>query len=279
MSSWIALGDFVEIITVRIDPLIVALVASVPAVATYAVGQKLAAFVERLTGPALAMFFPHAAALSASGDEDAIRRTMVSGTRLAVSITLPLALVVSVLAAPALQAWVGSGFDDAAAVVTFLSLTTLVVSFSRVGVYILRGLGNVRFAALIGVFEAIVNLGASVYLGHRMGVSGVALGTLIGVTLNHLFILLPYTCSRLGVPLLTLTFALLRAHLLPVAASLAVGIALRPFAFDGIPQLGVAGAAVVVVYAGLFAVTGMTRHERDTLRRAVAKKLPGRSVG
>lgn len=276
MSGWIALSDTVEIVTIRIDPLVVALVAGVPAVAVYTVGQKLSAFVERLTGPALAMFFPHAAALSASGDHEAIRRTLLAGTRLSVGLTLPLALVTSVLAEPALDAWVGEGFDGAAAVVIFLSLTTLVISFSRVGIYILRGLGNVRFPALIGVFEAVVNLGASIVLGHIMGIEGVALGTLIGVTMNHLFVLVPYVCIQLRVSLWEFILTILRAHLIPCAASLAVGFALRSFAYDGIWQLGVAGIATVGTYLVLFSFTGVTGEERRQLAGLVKRKLAGR---
>lgn len=277
MSSWIALSEAVEIITIRIDPLVVALVSGIEAVAVYTVGQKLSAFVERLTGPALAMFFPHAAALSASGDHDAIRRTLFLGTRLAMGLTIPLAVVISVLATPALDAWVGSGFDGAALVVVFLSLTTLVVSVPRVGIYILRGLGDVSFVAKIGVVEALVNITASVVLGRMMGIEGVALGTLIGVTINHLFVLLPYVCRQLRVSLWALMLTIVRAHLLPSVLGLAVGFALRDFAFDGILQLAVAGAAVLGVYLVTFALTGVSAAERRDLRTTVARKLASRT--
>ncbi|HVV52165.1 MAG TPA: oligosaccharide flippase family protein [Polyangia bacterium] len=273
MSSWIAVSDLVEIVTLRLDPVIVALVGGIPQVAVYSVGQKLSAFVERFTGPALAMFFPHAAALSAFDDHEEIRRTLLAGTRLALALTLPLTLVVSVLASPAIRLWVGSGFGDAAMVTVFLALTSLVVSVPRVGIYVLRGMGDVSFIAKIGLVEAAINLGASVALGHAMGIKGVALGTLIGVVVNHLGIMLTYVCRRLGVGVAALVATILRAHLLPVAASLAVGLALQSFARGGVPQLGAAGLAVVGLYAGLFAFTGLSSDERRRLRQLGAQRL------
>jgi O-antigen/teichoic acid export membrane protein len=279
MSGWIALGDLVEIVTLRLDPVVVAFVAGVPAVGVYAVGQKLSAFVERFTGPALSMFFPHASELSASDDPGEIRATFLAGTRLALALTAPLALVISVLAAPTVHVWVGSGFGDAAGVAMYFSLTSLVIAFPRVGVYILRGLGNVRFAAQIGVVEAAINLVASVLLGRAMGIQGVALGTLIGVVCNHLFVLLPYVCRRLEVPLWRLLLEIGRAHLLPAALALTLGLALRGFAHDGVGQLGLAAAAVGATYLGVFAVTGVSAGERRKLRRVVARAVPVLGVG
>lgn len=279
MSGWIALGDLVELVTLRLDPMVVALVAGVPAVGVYAVGQKLAAFVERFTGPALSMFFPHASELSASDDKQEIRATFLAGTRLALALTAPLALVISVLAAPTVHVWVGAGFGDAAGVATCFSLTSLVIAFPRVGIYILRGLGNVRFAAQIGVAEAAVNLTASILLGRAMGIVGVALGTLIGVVCNHLLVLLPYVCRRLGVPLWRLLLEIGRAHLLPAALSLTLGLELQGFADDGVAQLGLAAIAVGGTYLAVFAVTGISTGERRRLRRVVARAVPALGVG
>jgi O-antigen/teichoic acid export membrane protein len=279
MSGWIALGDLVELVTLRLDPVVVAFVAGVPAVGVYAVGQKLSAFVERFTGPALSMFFPHASELSATDDAGEIRATFLAGTRLALALTAPLALVISVLAAPTIHVWVGSGFGDAAAVATFFSLTSLVIAFPRVGIYILRGLGNVRFAAQIGVAEAAVNLVASILLGRAMGIAGVALGTLIGVVCNHLFVLLPYVCKRLGVPLWRLLLEIGRAHLPPAVLALVLGLELRGFAYDGIVQLMLAAIAVGATYLGVFAVTGVTPGERRRVRRVVARAVPALGAG
>ncbi len=275
MSGWIALTDLVEIVTVRIDPLLVGLIVGVPQAGVYAVGQKLSAFVERLSGPAIAMFFPHAAALGADRDDEAIRAALVAGTRLGIGITLPLAIILSVLAGPAVQVWVGDGFGEAADVVVFLSLSTLAMTLSRPGVYILRGLGDVKFAARVGVLQALVSVVASVAFAKTMGLSGVALGTLVGVASAQFLLLLPYVCRRLRFPLSRLLLILARGQLLPAGVLLAACLLLRPWADDGFLPLMVTGVAVVAVWLPLFMLTGLSRGERATLVAQVRRRLPG----
>lgn len=279
MSSWIALTDFVEIVTLRIDPLLVGVIVGVPEAGVYAVGQKLAAFVDRLSGPALAMFFPHAAALSADDDREGLRASLLAGTRLAMGITVPLAIVLSVLAEPAVRVWVGDGFDGAAAVVVFLSLTAVATALPRVGVYILRGLGDVAFAARVGVLQAIVSVVASIVLARAMGLEGVALGTLVGVAASQFLLILPYVCRRLEVPLHRLAGVLVRAQLLPAGLMLACCLALRSFADDGFLQLMATGVAAFVVYLPVYALTGLSAGERARIARLIAARLPSRAAG
>jgi O-antigen/teichoic acid export membrane protein len=273
MSSWIALSDFVAILTARLDPVIVGLVVGVPQAGIYAVGQKLAAFVERLSGPALSMFFPHAAALSTSGDQEALRRVLTAGTRLAFGLTVPLALIVSILAGPAVSVWVGSGFDQAAMVAVYLSLTMLIVSVTRVGVDILRGLGDVSFPARVGVLEALVSMGASIALGSTMGLEGVALGTLIGISANHLLLLVPYICRQLGVHVGSFAYRVVTPQLLPVGLAGGVGLAVRPFAEHGFLELLAAGALMFVVYSSAFAAVGLSAEERGHGRAFITRML------
>lgn len=274
MSGWIALTDLVEIVTMRIDPLLVGLIVGVPQAGVYAVGQKLSQFVDRLSGPALAMFFPHAAALGAARDDESIRAALLAGTRLGVGITLPLAIVLSVLAGPAVHVWVGDGFGGAADVVVYLSLTAFVTALTRPGVYILRGLGDVKFAANVGVLQAIVSVVASVVLGQAMGLAGVALGTLVGIGSAQILLILPYICRRLGVPLLRLTLMLVRAQLLPAALLLAVCFALRSFADDGFLQLMATGVVATAVYLPVYALTGLSREERGRFVSLIKARLP-----
>jgi O-antigen/teichoic acid export membrane protein len=276
MSSWMAVGDILELVTLRLDPLVVAFVAGVPAVGIYALGQKLSGFVESFLAPVLSSFYPHASELSASGGADDFRRTLFAGSRLALCLAIPLTLTVSVLAAPALHAWVGPGFEEAAPVVVFLSLTSLVVAVPRVGMYMLQGKGDVSFAARVGIVEATINVVLSILLGRRMGIQGVALGTLIGVLFNHLLVLLPYMCRKLGVSVWSFVFNILKAHALPTLVALLVGFELRSFAFEGIVPLLLSGGAMLLAYLAPVSVTGISSSERHRIRLFIAsKRSPG----
>jgi hypothetical protein len=106
-----------------------------------------------------------------------------------------------------------------------------------------------------------------------MGISGVALGTLIGVTCNHLFILLPWSCRKLHVSVRSMLASILRAHLLPSVVSLALGFGLRDFAARGILQLLIAGSAIVLVYVAIASRTAFSADERRRVRETFAKRL------
>ena len=262
LSGWIAVADLCAVIIMRIDTIVVGVIVGVPEAGVYAVGQKLSMLVSRFTNPAIAMYFPHAATLFARGDRSGLRATLYAGTRLAVGIAAPLTIALGFLALPLIDAWVGTGYDEAALVVVFLSLTALAGSTTETGVYILRGTGDVRRPALFAICEASLNFTLSIILGLRMGLQGVALGTLIGAATTHLLLFLPYICRRLLVPIASLAWALLRTHGLAAVAALSTGILVREFALSSLPAVAIAGLAIVAAYAIVLFAVGLRPRER-----------------
>jgi glycosyltransferase involved in cell wall biosynthesis/O-antigen/teichoic acid export membrane protein len=273
MSSWIAVTDFSEMVINRIDPLVVGLVAGVPQAGIYAVGQKLASLAGRFTVPAVSMFFPHASELSAANDKRALREALLLGTRISLVIATPLTIVLGVLAKPAIVAWVGPSSANAADVVVFLSAAYLVVAVTQTGVFVLRGMGDVKMPARINLLEAGLNLGLSVTLGLWIGYKGVALGTFLAAVVTQLAILLPYICRQTETKLHWLLLQILRAHALPVAVSLSAGLALRSRGLSGLGPVVLAGAAIVGLYFLAAWMTSLTSDER----RFVIDALRGRS--
>ena len=262
LSGWIAVADLCAVIIMRIDTIVVGVIVGVPEAGVYAVGQKLSMLVSRFTNPAIAMYFPHAATLFARGDRSGLRATLYAGTRLSVGIAAPLTIALGFLALPLIDAWVGTGYDEAALVVVFLSLTALAGSTTETGVYILRGTGDVRRPALFAICEASLNFSLSIILGLRMGLQGVALGTLIGAATTHLLLFLPYICRRLLVPVASLAWALLRTHGLAAVAALSTGILVREFALSSLPAVAIAGLAIVAAYAIVLFAVGLRPRER-----------------
>jgi len=275
MSGWIALTDFAEVVIGGIDPIVVGLIAGVPQAGVYAVGSKLAALTSRFTSPLLSMFFPHASGLSASGKRESIRATLIAGTRIAVAVATPLTIVLCVLARPAIRFWVGPEFGQAALVAVCLAATALVYSVAQTGVYVLRGMGDVKFPARINLFEAVLNLSLSVILCKAIGIAGVALGTLIAAVLTQLMILLPYICRRTELKLRSLLGLLARQFLLPAALALGVGLFLLKSGLHSIGAVALAGVAIVAVYAALAFITALSAAERRTLLDFLKRRKRG----
>lgn len=265
MSSWVAVTNLSEAIIGRIDPIVVGLVVGVPEAGVYAVGQKLAALVSRFTEPISVIFFPHASAMSAAGDRDGLRKTFLTGTRIVIAIALPLTIGLIVLARPLLHLWVGSGFAAAVPVVVCLAATTTIWALSGAGVYVLRGMGDVRRPALIDSFEAVLNLSLSIALGLALGLKGVAIATLIAAAVTRLGFMLPYVCRQTSTSFVAFTTQLARTFALPGLATLGVGFALRDSGTGEITEVLTAAAGMTLTYVIVLIAVGLSRSERVAL--------------
>jgi O-antigen/teichoic acid export membrane protein len=130
-----------------------------------------------------------------------------------------------------------------------------------------------KIIAIATACEAIANLALSIVLGSQMGITGVAVGTLIPTTVTALAVSLPYAsrlagarprevATRIGLPALQ------------AIAIVAVLRALRPvLAFHSMALLLVASVALFLAFVGinLFVLSG----ERATYRSMVRDRVPG----
>jgi len=266
ISGWFALSDVNKIVVQRIDVLLVGAVVGIRAAGIYAVGQKLAVFVLRAVEPATVVFFPHVARLRALGDGDAVRATLLVGTRLTLAISAPLCLVLAFFAGPLLRLWVGSEYAAAVPVVVLLALAGVVGSIAASAQLVLKGLRQARAAGLGAALDATVNLGLSVVLGIAVGGWGIALATLVAACVA-VVVLLPSACRHAGLPLGSLLGSLLRAHVPPAAAAAALAVLFR--ILTPAPGLLVVAEVLVVlvVHVGLLTRTALEPAARDDLRR------------
>ncbi len=269
ISVWFFLRDLAEVLVHRVDVIVV----GVPEAGVYAVAQKLSLLAERAIWPTTVTFFPESALLAATNDTDRLRSTILTGTRIALAVAGPICLTLAFLADAAVRAWVGDSFSPAGPVVVFLVAATAVKALTRTGLLALQGMGDARFPALVLSGEAALNLVLSVILGLRLGLAGVALGTLLAACICELAVTLPVMCRKLGIPARTLIAAAARSHLPAVALAGLVGAALRP-RVDGVLEVGVAGAALVTVYLAVFTLTGLDAGERRSVRRILTRSGP-----
>jgi O-antigen/teichoic acid export membrane protein len=268
LSGWIAVGEATTVVIHRIDPVVVAAVAGVPAAGTYAVGQRLAFGVDGVIRPTLTGFFPHASRLVGHADRASLRAAMLAGTRLSLAVAGPVSLTVVILARPIIDAWVGSGFGSAAPVTVFLVLGMAIATVTRTGFLMLQGAGRQRTTARMSAFEALLNLGLSIAFGLTFGLIGVALATFVATVVTRLFLIGPYVCREFGVKFTSFLSEIARAHLLPIGATLALGLFLRRMGLADLATLVAAAAALVLTYLLTFAATGLREYERKRLLTA-----------
>jgi O-antigen/teichoic acid export membrane protein len=265
LSGWIAVGEASGFAIYRMDPVVVASVVSVPATGVYSVGQRLALGVDGLIRPTLTGFFPYASRLAASEDRGSMRAAMLTGTRLTLAVAGPVCLTVMILAGPMIHIWVGGGFASAAPVTVFLVAGIAIAAVARPGFHMLQAAGRQHATAKMSAFEAILNLSLSITLGLTFGLIGVAAATFIATTVTRVFLIVPYMCREFGVSGRMFLGGVARAHLPPIAATLAVGWLIRLEEITNVVELAAAALALIATYLLTFAATGVRAYERRRL--------------
>lgn len=263
-SAWIGLIDLASVVVFRLDVILVGLILGIRGAAVYSVAQKLSLALEQLIAATTKAFFPHASELAAREDLKGLRESLLTGTRASLLVATPLALTLCLLAGPIVDAWVGSGFEDAAPVIVYLACAAIIVALTRTGLLMIQGVGTPRTTGLIYGGEALLNVTLSVGLGFAIGIEGVALGTLIAGALGAI-VFVPYLCGRFGLRLHEFLGPLLRAHLPGAAAALGLGLLMTRGPLDGV-ALAATAATMVAGYLLVFVATGLDGDERRRLR-------------
>jgi O-antigen/teichoic acid export membrane protein len=182
------------------DTLVIGAMLDTTAVAVWTVGQRLAQVAQQLTSQLNSALFPNVVDSDAADRPDRLQMILVHGTKLSLAVAAPLCLGMIVLADPLIQSWVGPQFS-ASVLPTQILLTVVLVRISAASAdLILRGAGQHKLLTYSNASTAVVNLTLSIVLVRPFGLLGVALGTLIPVSVSAAFVLYPAACRRVGLP-------------------------------------------------------------------------------
>ncbi|HEX3704023.1 MAG TPA: oligosaccharide flippase family protein [Vicinamibacterales bacterium] len=188
-------------ISFNIDNIVIGAVMGTAAVAVYTVALRLADYQRRLCDQFSGMLFSVAVGFGAEGNVAALRQTLVEGTRVAVTLVVGASVCLVGFSGPLIRHWMGAEFDGSVAPFVVLAAAgVIVVSQAAVG-NVLIAVGSHKLLAAVWLGEALVNLPVSLYLVHRMGLVGVAVGTLTPLAWGHLGVLLPRACRAVHLPI------------------------------------------------------------------------------
>ncbi len=253
-SLWLFLLDAATKAFYNADAVLIAAFLPVGAVTAYYLGFKLANALSYLSGPFVAVLFPAAAELDAQGDTRRLQRLLIHSTRLTVLVTVPAVLWLLTFGGQALDVWVGPSHRDALPVLYVFLAVFLVSTAQNPASTIMRGIGRARTLALVVVIEYLANGLISVLLIPRIGVVGAALGTLIPVLVNALFIIPWIACRDLQVSYLRFTVQVFGGP--AVAAAPALGLLWLVRGWLAVPSLlslAANGALTVLLFSLFYA--------------------------
>jgi O-antigen/teichoic acid export membrane protein len=192
-----------------------------------------------------------------SADRNRLERIGREAVRCLVSIDLPVAIGIALLARPILALLYGPAFEQAATTLCVLILTLVPYGIVRYHAYVLVGSNRQNVDLILNIVMAAVNVGLNLLLIPRYGHLGAAVATLVSICayglLQYAYLLraLPNGAARPSIP---------PALLLSCAAMACVVWACREY------NLFVAIAAGAAVYAGCLLFGGfLSQAERELL--------------
>lgn len=181
------------------DNIVVGSFLSAEAVAFYAIGGRFIEYFAQLGSSLAQTFLPVASNLASREQSDQLRRLLIHGTRVAVLVSLPIAWALFFRNQTFIGLWMGQQYAQSSGqVLRILLLSSVAISGNRVGANIVLGLGKHKPFALWQSCEAIANLTLSIYLVRRIGITGVAWGTVLPSLFSQLLLWPRYLSKVLG---------------------------------------------------------------------------------
>jgi O-antigen/teichoic acid export membrane protein len=250
------------------DTTIIGIMLGASSVAIYALPLQLMEYARATVGGFTSVLLPRLTELTTRGDQAALREAYLSTTRIACFLTAWLAATLMTVGPSFLNRWVGDIFGAPA---QWIMVLLAVAAFGQVlsthaplGFY--QAMHLVAFPAKVLMLEALLNLGLSIWLAPRLGITGVALATALPALFVSAFVLPAYLCRQLGVPVRTfLVASVLPGGLMFVANSGVLYVSGLVITADSYPAI-VLRAVISVPVALLVFLVAFPAEERRAVR-------------
>jgi O-antigen/teichoic acid export membrane protein len=182
------------------DNLMVGVFVSAAAVTFYAIGNSLCRYTQQFIAAMTMTFNPAASAYETVGNLEGVRSLYYNGTRVVLALTLPIVITFIFRGRNFIAVWMGPQYaTESGTVLAILAAALLFQMSNAPAAAIAWGVEKHRMIAMWAIPEAIANLALSIMLARRIGIFGVAIGTLIPALVVNL-VVWPNYLSRI-VPL------------------------------------------------------------------------------
>jgi O-antigen/teichoic acid export membrane protein len=179
------------------DNLVVGAFVSASAVTFYSIGNSLCLYTQQLIYAMTTTFNPVASTYESAGNPERLRSLYYNGTRAAIAITVPIVITFLVRGQDFIAVWMGPQYSHASGIVLAILATGLLFTLSNsTAAAIAWGVEKHKAVALWAIPEALANFTLSIVLARKIGIFGVAIGTLVPSLVVQL-ILWPRYVSRL----------------------------------------------------------------------------------
>jgi O-antigen/teichoic acid export membrane protein len=184
------------------DNIVVGAFVSVAAVTFYSIGGSLIEYLRTVVASLTSTFMPLASSYEAAREFDKLQLLLINGTRLALIVALPIQVALFFRGETFLNLWMGQQYGHTSGrVLQILLLSQVFTLANATSMNIVFGLAKHKRFAIWLAGEAVANITLSVFLARRIGIYGVAIGTMIPTLFVQIILWPRYICQVVGVPL------------------------------------------------------------------------------
>jgi len=258
----------------RTDNIVIGIFLGAAMVTPYSIAYKLCFVLTYMFSVVSTTVFPRFSKLYAVGDMQGIRDLYMKVTKISVAIMVPLAIFLIFFGRYFISLWVGqSNFVGQNVFMVFIVMF-FIHSLGASGI-LLQGIGKNKKFMYSEILNACLNLIISVVLVRKIGLIGVALGTLLAHLCTSSWIVPLLACRYIKLPVRTF---LLSGVIPPLLVGVPVGVVTGVFVVNVLPNdcyiyIGMKGMVIAVMYALCYFAVGITRKERQMYWRLFSMLL------
>lgn len=169
------------------DNLVVGAFVSAAAVTFYSIGNQLCRYTDQIIGAMTSTFTPAASTYEAAGDASGLRALYFHGTRATMAFSLPIVITLILRGHSFIGLWMGPQFARVSGNVLGILAAALMFSLQNTTAgAIAFGTEKHKRLAQWSLAEAFANLTLSIVLARKIGIYGVAIGTLVPSLVIHI---------------------------------------------------------------------------------------------
>ena len=250
----------------NVDAFVITAMLGLSPVTHYNIGSRIAGYYLLLVMNAISSIKPVFSRLEGEGNFEELRERYHMTLKLNVILSMLIGGTLLIFGKPFILRWMGPNYLDSWHVLAVLSVAQIFNTIQVTPSTLLYGISKHKVYSLIVIAEGLVNLGLSILLARRFGIVGVALGTLLPVTLTTLVFIPLYANRVIGFANGRFYGALGRIVLVSGLVLVGCWLAVRGALAPSYPLLAGLSFATSLVFLGVTMFTLLERRERAYLK-------------
>jgi O-antigen/teichoic acid export membrane protein len=259
----------------RLEPALVNAFLPLGAVGQYSIAARIAEYALLLGRQLSSALTPVVARAHGAGDSNAIRTTLVMGTRFQVALMMPSAFLLAWHAPAVLHAWLGAASGDAYVPLRLLCVALAFAAVAMNPAICLGMTGQHRYVAQAALGGAALRLAAGAMLMSFLGLVGAGIAAIVAALAVDIGCVVTRACRHIGVPLGTFYRQAIGPTLPGLLGAAATTVVLEAWrAPVSLAAIAAQGGVAMTVFVALFAIYGLPR---EVFRRG--RKAPQATEG